>query len=245
MGNTGERFIRRYFDAVYNPIYDFTTARSSRYLELQTRCVEQLSPAAGERVLCVGLGTGNEIIRLLERNPELELVGIDYSPRALARARHKAVRLGASVELHQMDVRRLDFPDASFDRALCIHVADFLTEPESMMREIHRVLRPGGCCVVTYPSDTEGVKLGFGILRHQVRRVDGLARARALCRYAVSMLLGVLYLPLMLRPGKRVYSRRSLEEMLRRYGDPGQHIDEDPIYHDFIVCGTKANHKEA
>jgi ubiquinone/menaquinone biosynthesis C-methylase UbiE len=239
-----EEFKRKYFDGVYNPIYDFTTARSNRYLRLQARCIGLLAPAPGDSVLCAGLGTGNEIPRLLEFEADLRLTGIDYSPRALARARQKADRLGVTLELHDMDVCAIDLPDDTFDRVLCLHVADFVERTDQMVAEIQRVLKPGGRYVVTFPSDSEGVRMGLGILRDHLSQYHGLGKLAALLKYIAIMPLGLLYLPLMLRSGKRVYSGAQLAQLFGDYGDREVRVEAEPIYHDYIVCGIKSGAKE-
>ena len=240
-----EQFKRKYFNLVYNPIYDFTTARSNRYLRLQSRCIGFLEPEPGDSVLCVGLGTGNEIPRLLERAADLRLTGIDYSPRALARARQKADRLGATLELYNMDVRDIGFPDNIFDRVLCIHVADFVAETDKLAAEVRRVLKPGGRYVVTFPSDSEGIRLGMGILRDHLSQFHGLAKLTALLKYLAIMPLGALYLPLMLRSGKQVYSEARIKQLFQDHGDRDVRVEAEPIYHDYIVCGIKSGDRRA
>lgn len=240
-----EQFKRKYFDGVYNPIYDFTTARSNRYLRLQARCIGFLDPIPGASVLCAGLGTGNEIPRLLERVADLQLTGIDYSPRALARARQKADRLGATLELYNMDVCDIGLPDNTFDLVLCIHVADFVAETDQLVAEIRRVLKPGGRYVVTFPSDSEGIRLGLGILRDHLSQYHGLGKLTAFLKYLAVMPLGALYLPLMWRSGKRVYSGAQLKQLFQDSGDREVRVEAEPIYHDYIVCGIKSGDKGA
>jgi len=236
-----EQFKRKYFNAVYNPIYDFTTARSNRYLRLQARCIGFLEPEPGGSVLCAGLGTGNEIPRLLEREADLRLTGIDYSPRALVRARQKADRLGVTLELHNMDVCAIGFPDNTFDRVLCIHVADFVADTARLVAEVRRVLKPGGRYVVTFPSDSEGMRLGLGILRDHMSQFHGLSKITAFLKYLAVMPFGALYLPLMLRSGKRVYSGAQIKQLFQDHGDRDVRVEAEPIYHDYIACGIKSD----
>ncbi len=74
------------------------------------------------------------------------VVGVDLSPAMLARAGQRARRLGRMVELHQMDVTSLTFADQSFDAAVSSFL--FCVLPDeiqvSALREIARVLKPGG-----------------------------------------------------------------------------------------------------
>ena len=86
----GTKLIRAYFNYAYNPVYDFTTGRLSCYRQLQERCVAKLELEDNDRVLCVGVGTGNEISSILEKNKNVDVVGIDYSKMALKKAHNKA-----------------------------------------------------------------------------------------------------------------------------------------------------------
>ncbi len=101
----------------------------------------------GGRVLEVGVGTG---LALPFYDPALAVTGIDYSAEMLAKAEEKVDRLGLRhVVLRQMDARSLDFPDASFDMVAAMHILSVVPEPERVMAEIARVLKPGGEVVVT------------------------------------------------------------------------------------------------
>lgn len=99
----------------------------------------------GLRVLEIGCGTGNVCVRAKQKNPDLELVGIDPDPRALARAQRKAGGLnGLRFELGYS--QRLPFADGEFDRVLSsmmLHHLDDETKAATAA-EAFRVLRPGG-----------------------------------------------------------------------------------------------------
>jgi ubiquinone/menaquinone biosynthesis C-methylase UbiE len=94
-------------------------------------------------ILDAGVGTG----RNFPFYPVgAKVIGIDLSPAMLARARQRLGGARASVELREMDVAHLDFPDQHFDNAVatflfCV-LADKLQTPALM--EIKRVLKPGG-----------------------------------------------------------------------------------------------------
>ncbi|MDQ3871941.1 MAG: methyltransferase domain-containing protein, partial [Chloroflexota bacterium] len=50
-----------------------------------------------------------------------------------------------------LDLTALDLPDSSFDAALCLHVLEHVADDRAAMKELHRVLRPGGWCLVEVP----------------------------------------------------------------------------------------------
>ncbi len=236
-----ERLVKVYFNLVYNPVYDFTTARLNRYRELQDKCVGKFQFKDGDLVLCVGLGTGNEISRILETNGNANIVGVDYSELALRKAQRKAAKLGKEVKLLAMDARHLEFPAESFHKVLCVHVMDFVGEHRQVTDEILRVLKRGGQFVITYPSDKEGAKLGCNLIRDIISNSSGSGKRsiKALLEVAARIVVGVLYVPLVFRPKKRFYSRTELTSMLAELAVGDLQIDEEPVYQDFIVSGTK------
>jgi len=245
-----EKFTRWYFDTVYNPCYDFTTARFGRYRQLQERCLAKLSfstPGRTGNVLCVGAGTGNEITRILRLDPDAEITAIDYSTRALEKARQKAEAAGKDIKALPMDARQLEFPQGTFERVLCIHVMDFLSDSEAATAEIVRVVKKGGEFVITFPSDNEGPGLGKAFFEDSVS--EDKARGRnltvAYLRATGKLLMGFVYLPLYMRKGKKVYSRPQLEARFKKFGSAIQFdMEEEAVYRDFIVHGTKVKQED-
>jgi ubiquinone/menaquinone biosynthesis C-methylase UbiE len=106
------------------------------------------------RILEAGIGTGRNFPFY---PPGSDVVGIDLSPAMLARAERRLARAATKVQLRQMDVTRLSFPDRSFDAAVATFL--FCTLPDELqvagMRELGRVVKPGGvirCLEYTRPS---------------------------------------------------------------------------------------------
>jgi ubiquinone/menaquinone biosynthesis C-methylase UbiE len=106
------------------------------------------------RILDAGVGTGRNFPFY---PPSSEVVGIDLSPAMLARAERKRHTAAAPVELRQMDVTRLGFPDRCFDAAVATFL--FCVLPDELqvagLRELRRVVKPGGtirCLEYTRPS---------------------------------------------------------------------------------------------
>ena len=240
-GGRRRRVAELCFDLVYSPIYDATTARLSPYTRFQDCCVGKLRLKEGDRVLCVGVGTGNEIRRIVEGNPGVSVVGVDISPRALRRAGGKAARLGKPVDLFRMDAQELAFPDRSFDVVVCLHVMGFLKEDNTATVEMARVLKDKGQFLVTYPSGNGlwklGAEAGRGIWRKC--RAGRLGQAAGDC--AALVVGGVVNIPVswLVKPNGGFYSRRQLDEMFVDLRLAQWEIEEDAVYQEFVVWGTK------
>jgi ubiquinone/menaquinone biosynthesis C-methylase UbiE len=109
------------------------------------RWLDRLLPeqAGGLRLLDVGCGTGHHMARLARRG--FEVAGVDGSEDMLKHARAN----NPGAEIRRADVEQLPFADASFDYIVCIEVLRYLPDSSRALREMARVLRPGGVCLAT------------------------------------------------------------------------------------------------
>ncbi|QJD15888.1 class I SAM-dependent methyltransferase [Paracoccus sanguinis] len=130
--------------ARWAPIYDRTFGALTG---VGRRRATALLSKLGGSVLEVGVGTG---LALPLYGPNVSVTGVDYSAEMLEKARAKveAEGLDRVTALRRMDARALEFPDASFDHVAAMHVISVVPEPEKVMSEIARVLRPGGSVVI-------------------------------------------------------------------------------------------------
>lgn len=107
--------------------------------------LELLAPSPGEHILDVGCGTGIFTGDILATG--VQVTGIDLSIPMLKRA---VVRLGRdSFFALGGDMRALPFADNSFDRVFSMTAIEFLADARAGIAELHRVVRPGGCVVLT------------------------------------------------------------------------------------------------
>ena len=104
----------------------------------------------GESVLEVAVGSGYVFREILRRNASGRNVGIDLTEAMLRETRCKVARTGARFVLQQGDARSLPFDDASFDLVLSNNMLGLLAhaDAERAVREMLRVLRPGGRMVL-------------------------------------------------------------------------------------------------
>jgi len=95
----------------------------------------------GPRILEVGVGTGKNFPYYPQ---DTEVVAIDFSPRMLAKARKRALKQATKVELHEMDVQNLKFPDHTFDTIFATFVFCSVPDPVAGLQELRRVCKPDG-----------------------------------------------------------------------------------------------------
>jgi demethylmenaquinone methyltransferase / 2-methoxy-6-polyprenyl-1,4-benzoquinol methylase len=103
-------------------------------------------PAGATRVLDVACGTAAVSIELARAVPERTIVGIDQSAEMLAAARGRVARAGLAgrIELREGRAEELPFEDASFDALTFTYLLRYVDDPAATMRELVRVVRPGG-----------------------------------------------------------------------------------------------------
>jgi SAM-dependent methyltransferase len=147
---------------------DFLTARGSgRYLEwrfAEYPLFRELSGLwgdhSGEVVLDYGCGPGNDLLGLALYSEARQIVGVDVSRTALDRAAER-------LALHSVEPGRVDLlevsdaephiplEDGSVDYAVSLGVVHHTSDPASILRELARVLRPGGSgCLMVYNRDS-------------------------------------------------------------------------------------------
>ncbi len=123
---------------------------SPRPFITRPRLREILAPSPGERVLEVGPGTGYyalHVARWLEPGGTLEV--LDVQQEMLDHTTRRACELGISnIVPTRGDARELPYPDDTFDAAYMNFVLGEVPDQEKALRELRRVLRPGGRLVV-------------------------------------------------------------------------------------------------
>ena len=123
------------------------------------RIMRYLRPHEGDRLLEVGCGRGWLTQRMQERVPAT--YGVDVNPRSIVH--------GVTANLHVMDAVALEFDDEQFDHAYSFHAIEHIVNAAAAIRELRRVVRPGGRILLVYPAEPirglyamPGAWLGFG-----------------------------------------------------------------------------------
>jgi SAM-dependent methyltransferase len=110
--------------------------------------LEWLAPVPGQRVLDLGCGRGFALA-LLDAFGAAPLAGVDCDATALGVAR---TALPQGVAIARADAARTPFRDACFERVLCSEVLEHVADDAAVLREIRRVLVPGGRVAITVPN---------------------------------------------------------------------------------------------
>jgi len=141
-----------------------TAEAMNEYAELAQRIAGELAP--GSRVLEVAPGPGYFCIELAKRGP-YAITGLDISRTFVKIASHNAAEAGVQVDFQQGSASNMPFPRDSFDFLLCRAAFKNFGKPVEALREMCRVLKPGGRGVII---DLRGDASPSALTRH----VDGM-----------------------------------------------------------------------
>jgi len=136
------------------------------------RIIEAARIGRGDSVLEVGCGTGvlaREVIKLV--GPDGGVTGLDLSESMLGVARG----ICPDVDFRQGNAMDLPFDDDSFDAAIASFMLMFVPKPDLAVRELLRVLRPGGRLVIAVWEALDQNPVYAGLVDIATRRIDDAA----------------------------------------------------------------------
>lgn len=126
------------------------------------RSVARLLPNLdGASVLEIGCGRGDFSLWLAQKYPLAAITGIDFSDSAIAVALAKLSRHNLSLRFLVDDAENLHFPAETFDCVISCECLEHVPHPEKMVREMARVLKPGGKFILTTENYFNGMLLAW------------------------------------------------------------------------------------
>lgn len=145
----------------------------------------------GDTVIDLGSGAGNDcFIARMETGETGKVIGIDFSPRMLEKARANALKRGYSnVEFIEGDIENMPLPDNSADVIVSNCVLNLLPEKDKIFKEIYRVLKPKGHFCISdvvlngkFPKEfTDNASLYAGCIASAIDKEDYLEEIEKAC----------------------------------------------------------------
>ncbi len=199
----GETGTRAYFESLLQSRDDYAHWMHDSLGYAQT---------AGLDVLDVGCGQGIDVTRYALAGARA--TGMDLTPRHVELARKHTTAMGLDVTIVEGDAESMPFADASFDRVSSNGVLHHTPDMPAALREIRRVLRPGG--------ETRVIVYNRSSLHYWMNQVGycGIVRGQLFQERSMAGVLsrGVEYSSTGARPLVRVYSPRQVRRMLNEAG---------------------------
>ena len=151
-----KRQVERAYE-LYAPVYDFIF--DWIFAPGRVAAVKHLDIQRGDSVLEVGIGTG---LNLPLYPPACRLTGIDLSAEMLDKAVERVQTLAMpNVTLKVMDATSMDFADDEFDKAMATYTISAVPDPVAVLREMRRVVKPGGVLVTLNHFRSERRVMGW------------------------------------------------------------------------------------
>jgi ubiquinone/menaquinone biosynthesis C-methylase UbiE len=199
-----EGFTARWYASVTRKSLD-------EFKALARRVAGQITP--GARVLELAPGPGYFVIELAKLG-SYRITGLDVSRTFVEIARKNAEEAEVDAEFRRGDAAHMPFEDGSFDFLLCRAAFKNFAEPVTALREMHRVLKPGGTAlIIDLRRDASKESIG--------QEVDGMRLG------AVNTLITKLTFRFMLL--RRAYTKQEFEPMVSQTGFGAADVRQNPI----------------
>lgn len=133
--------------------------------EITSALFPEAVPTNGTRVLELGCGPGFYACRLAEEYPAIRTTGVDLSESLIRRAKDRAAaRRLSNCSFHHADAHALPFASTSVDAIVVSRLFLIVPDKEGIIREIFRVLKPGGRCFIAEPTSGFRTRLPLALM---------------------------------------------------------------------------------
>ena len=156
---------------------------AGRYMLLMNKqddVIGVLGVQPGDDVLEIGYGPGGLIRLLAERTQAASIIGVDPSPemREQARKHNRSTVRSGRVRLDLGTAEATGLPDASVDRVVSVNTVAIWPDLDAGIRELHRVLRPGGTVVIAWHGGTAPSRIAkrLRLTEEQLGRIEAALR---------------------------------------------------------------------
>ena len=130
--------------------YDLAIKLTMPEKKFRRLLVESINPQDNEVILEFGFGTGQNLILVKNKNPNIELIGLDIDPKVKEITTYKLKKNGLEIPLNLYDGSTFPYQDKQFHKVyscLVFHQLDAETKSNCLI-EIYRVLKPGGELII-------------------------------------------------------------------------------------------------
>lgn len=152
----------RCYDSFYGHRQQVRQKRILQYLD-------DLQLQKGSKILELGYAAGMAAVEVLKRGFNISGVDISERFRKLATKNCQQIRTDATFDFRVGNAEKLDFPNDHFDCVIELAVLHYLENPLDCMKEVHRVLKPGGYFMLSQRN-----KYGIGCLDSSLKTLRGL-----------------------------------------------------------------------
>jgi ubiquinone/menaquinone biosynthesis C-methylase UbiE len=184
---------RRFFDQIEQERYA---------LEPYIRTFARFEEGRGRRVLEVGVGAGTDFMQWVRAGAIA--TGVDLTETGVALTRERLELEGLVADVRTGDAEALPFPDSTFDLVYSYGVLHHSPDTSAAVREVHRVLRPGGVARVMIYNSTSWVALMMWLLH-----CLGKLRPWRSARWAASRFLE--------SPGTKLFTAGEARDMFKQF----------------------------
>lgn len=141
------KFVHKLFSRIA-PYYDMMNSIISFRRDAYWRrvAVSKLQPKPEQYILDVACGTGKLTVEILRQEPNARVQGLDFNPDMLAIGRKEMQRLALDdrVNMQEADAMAMPYADNTFDGAISAFALRNVPDVPTVLREMHRVVKPGG-----------------------------------------------------------------------------------------------------